>query len=127
MRANMWRACGGCCRRITPDDYVLATGEATSVRDFASWAFADAGIPIDFHGAGLDEKGLCRRTGRCLIEIDPRYFRPAEVDLLQGDPTKAREELGWHHRTSARDLAREMVLADMALLRSAAPMLARAG
>ena len=103
-----------------PGDYVLATGVATSVRDFTRWAFEDAGIPITFRGEGTEEKGYCRRTGRCLVEIDPRYFRPTEVDLLRGDASKAREVLGWQPRTGVRELAREMVAADMALFAKAA-------
>lgn len=102
-----------------PDDYVLATGETTEVREFVRWAFADTGIEIEFRGEGVDEKGFCTKTGKCLIEVDPRYFRPTEVDLLIGDPTKAREKLGWKHETSARDLAREMVLADLETMRDA--------
>lgn len=109
---GMWRM----LQEDSPDDYVLATGHAAAVRDFAAWAFEDAGIPVDFRGKGVDEKGYCRRTGRCLIEIDPRYFRPAEIELLVGDATKARERLGWQSRTTARELACEMVQADMALL-----------
>ena len=96
-----------------PDDYVLATGKTTSVRDFVSWAFEDAGINVVWQGSGLEEKGLCEKTGKCLIEVDPRYFRPTEVDLLLGDPTKAKEKLGWTHQTTARQLAKEMVLADI--------------
>lgn len=101
------------------DDYVLATGETTEVREFVRWAFADAGIEIEFTGEGVDEKGLCKKTGKCIVEVDPRYFRPTEVDLLIGDPTKAREKLGWTHETSARELAREMVLADLETMRDA--------
>lgn len=97
-----------------PDDYVLATGETTYVRTFVEWAFADAGIELRFEGSGVDEKGYCKKTGRCLVEIDPRYFRPTEVELLIGDPTKANEQLGWKHSISARELAREMVEADLA-------------
>ncbi|MFN2099265.1 GDP-mannose 4,6-dehydratase [Altererythrobacter sp. MF3-039] len=99
-----------------PDDYVLATGETTSVRDFALWAFEDAGIDLEFQGAGVDEKGLCKKSGKVLVEVDPAYFRPTEVDLLIGDPSKAREKLGWKHETSARELAREMIEADLAEL-----------
>ncbi len=102
-----------------PDDYVLATGVAVTVRDFARWAFEDIGRPIEFTGEGLEEKGLCCRTGAALIEIDPRYFRPTEVAHLIGDPSKAHQQLGWQHETSARELAREMVLADLALMRTA--------
>jgi GDPmannose 4,6-dehydratase len=102
-----------------PDDYVLATGETTSVRNFVEWAFSDVGITLEWRGEGVEEKGWCVETGRCLIEIDPRYFRPTEVDLLIGDPTKAHERLGWRHGTSARDLAREMVQNDMMVMRDA--------
>ncbi|HZF46287.1 MAG TPA: GDP-mannose 4,6-dehydratase [Sphingomonadaceae bacterium] len=102
-----------------PDDYVLATGETTEVREFVRWAFEDAGIPIDFTGSGIDEKGICQKTGDVLVEIDPRYFRPTEVELLIGDPAKAHEKLGWKHDTSVRDLAREMVMADLEVMRDA--------
>ncbi len=102
-----------------PDDYVLATGETTEVREFVRWAFEDAGIEIVFTGQGVEEKGHCAKTGKCLVEIDPRYFRPTEVELLIGDPTKAQEKLGWRHETSARQLAREMVLADLETMRDA--------
>lgn len=100
-----------------PDDYVLATGKTTSVRQFVEWSFEELDIRIEWTGTGKDEKGLCRKTGRSLIEIDPRYFRPTEVDLLLGDPTKARNKLGWSHETSAEQLAKEMVRADVELLR----------
>ncbi len=102
-----------------PDDYVLATGETTPVRTFVEWAFEDAGIPIEFRGAGIDEVGYCKMTGKVRVAVDPRYFRPTEVDLLIGDPSKAREQLGWHHETSPRELAREMVQADMDIMRTA--------
>ena len=102
-----------------PDDYVLATGETTEVREFVRWAFEDVGIPIEFRGEGIDEKGYAKDDGRVLVEVDPRYFRPTEVDLLIGDPTKAREKLGWTHDTGPRELAREMVQADLELMKSA--------
>ncbi|GGN57683.1 GDP-mannose 4,6-dehydratase [Novosphingobium indicum] len=102
-----------------PDDYVLATGETTEVREFVRWAFEDAGIPIEFRGEGVDEKGYAKSDGRLLVEIDPRYFRPTEVDLLIGDPAKAKEKLGWMHETSVRELAREMVQADLEVMRHA--------
>jgi GDPmannose 4,6-dehydratase len=102
-----------------PDDYVLATGETTQVREFIRWAFEDAGIPVEFRGEGVDEKGYCQATGTCLVEVDPRYFRPTEVDLLIGDPAKARQKLGWRHETPVRELAREMVEADLELMRHA--------
>jgi GDPmannose 4,6-dehydratase len=97
----------------TPDDYVLATGEATTVRQFVNWAFEDAGFRLRWEGSGPDEKGYDARTGRCLVEIDPRYFRPTEVDFLLGDATKARTKLGWSCRTTVRELAREMVREDL--------------
>jgi GDPmannose 4,6-dehydratase len=102
-----------------PDDYVLATGVTTEVREFVRWAFEDAGIPIEFRGEGEDEKGYCQADGRVLVEVDPRYFRPTEVDLLIGDPGKAHQKLGWRHETSVRELAREMVAADMQVMRDA--------
>ncbi len=102
-----------------PGDYVLATGETTEVREFCEWAFADAGIAIEFRGKGVDEKGYCQKTGKCLVEVDPRYFRPTEVDLLIGDPSKAHRELGWRHQTTVRELVREMVAADMVTMRDA--------
>ena len=100
-----------------PDDYVLATGVTTSVREFTLWAFEDAGIPIEFRGEGVDEKGYCKATGKVLVEIDPRYFRPTEVDFLQGDASKARAKLGWEAKVPVRELAREMVAADFEKLR----------
>ena len=102
-----------------PDDYVLATGKTTSVRTFVEWAFADVGITLRWKGEGVDERGYCVETGKCLVEVDPRYFRPTEVDLLIGDPSKAREKLGWVHETSVRELAREMLEADLELMRTA--------
>ncbi|AGS20644.1 GDP-mannose 4,6-dehydratase [Rhizobium etli] len=96
-----------------PEDYVLATGETTRVRQFVEWAFADVGITLEWKGSGVDEKGYDSASGRCLVEIDPRYFRPTEVDLLLGDPTKARQKLGWHHKTPVRALAAEMVREDI--------------
>jgi GDPmannose 4,6-dehydratase len=105
-----------------PDDYVLATGVATSVRTFAEWAFEDAGFELEWRGEGIDEKGYDRASQQCLVEVDPRYFRPTEVELLVGDPGKAHQKLGWRHETSARELAREMVREDLEVMRSA-PML----
>jgi len=100
------------------DDYVLATGETVEVREFARWAFEDAGIPVEFRGEGVDEKGYCQATGKVLIEVDPRYFRPTEVDLLIGDPGKAHQKLGWRHETPVRELVTEMVAADMQVMRA---------
>ena len=98
----------------TPDDYVLATGEAHSVRDFVERAFACTGRQILWRGCGVDEVGICAGSGRELVRVDPRYFRPTEVDLLQGDAAKARARLGWRHRTTFPELVREMVEADLA-------------
>ena len=100
------------------DDYVLATGETTEVRKFVQWAFEDVGIELEFRGIGVDELGICAKSGRTLVEIDPRYFRPTEVDLLIGDPSKAHQKLGWQHKTTVRELAREMVLADLDVMRN---------
>lgn len=102
-----------------PDDYVLATGETTEVREFVRWAFEDAGIPLEFRGEGSNEKGYAQSDGRVLVEVDPRYYRPTEVDLLIGDPSKAHQKLGWRHETSVRELAREMVEADLVVMRDA--------
>ncbi len=106
----------------TPDDYVLATGITTSVRTFVEWAFAEADITLEWKGKGVDEKGYCTRSGKCLVEVDPRYFRPTEVELLLGDPTKAHEKLGWVHETSPHDLAREMVREDLKVMQTAIVM-----
>ena len=102
-----------------PDDYVLATGVTTRVRKFVEWAFEDAGITLEWRGEGVEEKGYDAKTGKCVVEVDPRYFRPTEVELLLGDPGKAHQKLGWRHETSVRDLAREMVAADLELMRDA--------
>lgn len=97
-----------------PEDYVIATGEMHSVREFCTLAFKEAGLEIEWKGSGLDEKGVDRATGRVLIEVSPRYFRPAEVDQLLGDPTKAKLKLGWEPRkTSFEDLVRIMVQYDL--------------
>jgi GDPmannose 4,6-dehydratase len=96
-----------------PDDYVLATGEEHSVREFVEKAFAHVGRAIEWRGSGSDEKGIDARDGRILVEVDPRYFRPTEVDALLGDPSKARQKLGWHHKVSFGELVREMVDADL--------------
>lgn len=99
-----------------PDDYVLATGETTTVRQFVEWAFADIGLALEWQGAGVNERGVCTATGKVIVEVDPRYFRPTEVDLLIGDPTKAHTKLGWRHDTSIRALVTEMVNADLRLV-----------
>ncbi|SDG14523.1 GDP-mannose 4,6-dehydratase [Pelagibacterium luteolum] len=100
-----------------PDDYVLATGVTTTVRQFTQWAFSEIGITLDWRGEGVDEKGFDTRNGKCLVSVDPRYFRPTEVDVLLGDCRKAREKLGWRARTGVRALVREMVAADLKSVR----------
>lgn len=95
-----------------PGDYVLATGETHTVREFAEKAFYYADIKIDWTGEGLNEKGINQKTGNTLIEVSPDYFRPAEVDLLLGDPSKAKQQLGWHHKISFDQLIEEMVKSD---------------
>jgi GDPmannose 4,6-dehydratase len=102
----------------TPDDYVLATGETTRVRRFVELAFAEIGETIEWRGEGVEEKGYSTADGRCLVEVDPRYFRPTEVELLLGDPTKAHAKLGWRHETSVGELATEMVRADLEVMAS---------
>jgi len=99
-----------------PDDYVLATGETASVRDFVTRAFEEVGTRIDWRGEGVGEQGVCAASGKLLVEVDPRYFRPAEVDLLVGDASKARETLGWAPTTPWPALCAEMVRADIAAL-----------
>ena len=97
-----------------PGDYVLATGVTISVREFTQWVFEHAGFELEWRGEGEDEKAYCKASGRCLVEIDPRYFRPTEVDFLLGDASKAKEKLGWEARTPVRELAREMYESDLA-------------
>lgn len=100
-----------------PDDYVIATGEYHSVREFTSLAFARAGIQLRWEGEGIDEKGIDIASGKILVEVDPRFFRPAEVEQLLGNPTKAKEKLGWNPRkTSFEELVNLMVDADMKLI-----------
>jgi GDPmannose 4,6-dehydratase len=105
---GMWRI----LQQSEADDYVLATGETHTVREFTELAFQTIGRTIAWKGKGVDEKGIDTRTGDVLVEIDPRYFRPTEVDLLLGDPRKAHQRLGWRHTTGFGDLVREMVHAD---------------
>lgn len=102
-----------------PGDYVLATGETHSVREFVEKAFARVGRRIEWRGTGVDEKGVEAGSDRVLVEIDPRYFRPTEVDLLIGDPSKARQTLGWRHRVSFDSLVEEMVDHDISRMREA--------
>lgn len=111
---GMWRI----VQQPQADDYVLATGETHSVREFVELAFAHVGRTVEWVGEGIEEKGVDKRTGEVLVEIDPRYFRPTEVDLLLGDPSKARAKLGWQHRTSFPDLVREMMESDLQIIKS---------
>ncbi len=104
-----------------PGDYVLATGERHTVREFVEKAFAEVGIRIGWRGTGVAETGACKRTGRILVEVDPRYFRPTEVDLLIGDPSKARRELGWQHTVAFDDLVADMVREDVARMEGGRP------
>ena len=97
-----------------PDDFVIATGEYHTVREFATLAFKEAGIELEWRGDGVDEKGYDKATGKSLVEVDPKYFRPAEVDQLLGNPAKAKAKLGWNpHKTSFEDLVKIMVRHDM--------------
>ena len=111
---GMWRI----VQQPEPDDYVLATGETHSVREFVEKAFAQVNKTIDWAGAGLEEKGVDVASGRVLVEVDPRYFRPTEVELLVGDASKARSKLGWNHKVSFDELVAEMVAADLATVAS---------
>lgn len=108
---GMWRI----LQQDHPDNYVLATGVTTSIRDFCRLTFKRLGIELEFVGQGVDEKGIDKATGKTLIEVDPRYFRPAEVDLLLGDSTKARNELGWKPTYDLEALVNEMVDSDLEL------------
>ena len=113
----MSRACTGSCRRIAPDDFVLATGETRSVREFVELAFAEIGRSVEWRGKGIDEIAVDRKSGKTVVRVDPTYFRPTEVDELIGDASKAREKLGWKPKTTFAQLVSEMVAADLAAAR----------
>jgi GDPmannose 4,6-dehydratase len=98
-----------------PDDFVLATGETHTVRHFVNLAFAEAGIKLEWKGKGANEKAIDKKTGKVVVAIDPRYYRPAEVDHLEGDPSKARRVLGWKHKYNLAALVKEMVREDIKL------------
>lgn len=100
-----------------PDDFVIATGEQHSVREFVTLAAKELDIDIDWRGQGVDEKGVCQRSGNVLVQVDPRYFRPTEVDTLLGDPAKAWAKLGWKPEYSFAALVKEMVAGDLELAR----------
>ncbi len=114
---GMWRM----LQQDAPDDYVLATGETHSVRAFVEHAFSHIGRDIHWEGRGVEEQGLDPYSGEVLVEIDPRYFRPTEVDLLCGDPGKAHAKLGWRHTTGFAELVRDMVEADLEALQTEGP------
>ena len=96
-----------------PDDYVIASGETYTVREFVDMAFSEVGITLAWEGHGVNERGIDAKTGKIYVQVDPRYFRPAEVELLWGDPTKAKQKLGWKPKTSIHDLVRIMVQYDL--------------
>lgn len=100
-------------QRETPDDYVIATGRTTTVREFVTLAFSYLGMDIEWSGEGVDEIGTDRASGQVVVRVDPRYFRPTEVDLLLGDSSKARSVLGWSPRVDLESLVRMMVDADL--------------
>jgi len=106
---GMWRI----VQQDKGDDFVLATGETNTVRKFVELAFAETGITLDWSGQGVDEIGRCTRTGKTLVKVDPRYFRPTEVELLIGDPAKAKRLLGWEATTTLAELVSEMVREDI--------------
>jgi len=99
-----------------PDDFVIATGEMHSVREFVDMAFAEVGIHLIWRGRGADEVGIDDETEKVVVEIDPRYYRPTEVELLIGNPTKAKEKLGWKAKVGLRELVKMMVEGDMGKL-----------
>jgi GDPmannose 4,6-dehydratase len=100
-----------------PGDFVLATGEARSVREFVELAFAEVGRSIEWRGKGVEETGVDGKSGKIVVRIDPTYFRPTEVELLVGDASKARQQLGWKPKTSLAELVKEMVAGDLAIAR----------
>jgi len=109
---GMWRI----LQQDVADDYVLATGEAHSVREFIERAFLETGRTIVWEGKGTEERGIDSKTGKQLVGIDPRYFRPTEVDFLLGDPSRARARLGWTHKVTFPELVAEMVASDLATI-----------
>ena len=100
-----------------PDDFVLATGKEYSIRDFCEMAFREIGIGIEWEGEGLDEVGKDKENGTVLISVDPKFFRPTEVDYLLGDPSKALKILGWKPEITIDEMVKEMVLSDLALMK----------
>jgi GDPmannose 4,6-dehydratase len=96
-----------------PEDYVIATGVQYSVRDFVNAAAKELDIKIRWQGQGVEEKGYCEKTGKCMVAVDPHYFRPTEVETLLGDPTKAKQKLGWEPKIGFNELVAEMVREDL--------------
>jgi GDPmannose 4,6-dehydratase len=96
-----------------PEDFVIATGKQYSVRDFVNAAADALGLSIRWEGQGIDEKGYDQSSGACIVSVDPKYFRPTEVETLLGDPTKAREKLGWEPKVQFEQLVAEMVESDL--------------
>jgi len=96
-----------------PEDFIVATGQTTMVRDFVDLAFREVGIELEWQGSGVDEKGADKATGKVIVEVDTRYFRPTEVELLLGDPTKAQQKLGWKPKTTLAELVAMMVQEDL--------------
>lgn len=105
----------------SPDDYVVASGETHTVREFAQLAFAAAGIEIQWQGSGYDEQGINKANGKTIITVDPQFYRPADVELLLGDPTKAEQALGWRREIGFAELVSRMVAHDMALVQGKQP------
>ena len=105
---GMWRM----LQQEKADDYVLATNETHTVREFVELAFKEVGVDIEWKGNGVDEKGYCKKTGKLLVDVNPQFFRPAEVELLWGDSTKAEKKLGWQRKVSFPELVKMMVKAD---------------
>jgi len=102
-----------------PEDFVIATGEKRTVREFVEAAFKCVGIELMWQGTGLEEKGIDKATGKVLVDVDPRFFRPSDVDYLLGDPTKAKEKLGWDPRsTSFEELVSIMVKSDLEFVKT---------
>jgi GDPmannose 4,6-dehydratase len=110
---GMWRM----LQQEVPDDFVLATGIKVTVRSFVEMAFAEAGIVLKWQGKGIDEKGIDTKTNNVLVEIDPRYFRPAEVELLVGDASKAKKVMGWEPKHTLAELVKDMVTSDLKLFK----------
>lgn len=108
---GMWRI----LQHDKPEDFVLATGTTTSIRDFVTMTFKELGIEIEWQGSGIEEKGINKATGKVVVDVDPQFFRPAEVELLLGDSTKARTQLGWKPTYDLQALCKEMVAYDLDL------------